>query len=61
MRVVGRDGREDTLLFSDETEDGERVLSVRGDINGERVSFRIYVRNGEYHYVFADGEEDFDR
>ena len=32
------------------------------DIDGERVSFRIYIRQGNYHYVFEDGtEQDFDR
>lgn len=55
MTIEHRDGRVETLEFNDETDDGERVIVVRGDMGGERVSFRIYVREGKYHYVFEDG------
>ena len=55
--TVRANGRTDRLLFADETEHGERVLSVRADINGESVSFKIFVRGGEYVYVFPDDEK----
>ena len=60
--TITADGRTETLAFSDETEDGDRVLRVSGNIDGTRVSFRIYVESGEYRYVFDDGrEEDWER
>ena len=43
------------LLFEDETEDGARVIVVRGTLDGEAVAFRIYVRGDGYDYVFSDG------
>lgn len=43
------------LLFEDETEDGARVILVRGTLDGEAVAFRIYVRGDGYDYVFSDG------
>ena len=55
--TVRANGKTDRLLFTDETEHGERVLSVRADINGESVSFKIFVRGGEYVYVFPDDEK----
>ncbi len=60
--TVSKDGKKEELIFNDETEDGERVLFVRGNIDGEDVRFRIYIRQGEYHYVFENGESsDHDR
>ena len=43
------------LFFEDETEDGVRVILVRGTLDGEAVAFRIYVRGDGYDYVFSDG------
>lgn len=43
------------LFFEDETEDGVRVILVRGTLDGEAVVFRIYVRGDGYDYVFSDG------
>lgn len=43
------------LFFEDETEDGARVILVRGTLDGEAVAFRIYVRGDGYDYVFSDG------
>ena len=43
------------LFFEDETEDGARVIVVRGTLGGEAVAFRIYVRGDGYDYVFSDG------
>lgn len=43
------------LFFEDETEDGARVIVVRGTLDGEAVAFRIYVRGDGYDYVFSDG------
>ncbi len=60
--TVSKDGKKEELIFNDETEDGERILFVRGNIDGEDVRFRIYIRQGEYHYVFENGESsDHDR
>ncbi len=60
--TVSKDGKKEELIFNDETEDGERVLFVRGNIDGEDVRFRIYIRQGNYHYVFENGESsDHDR
>lgn len=59
---ISEGGRTETLAFRDETENGERVLRVSGTIDGSRVQFRVYVREGQYHYVFEDGStSDFDR
>lgn len=55
VMTITRDGVRETLTFEDETENGRRVIAVRGTLNGERVSFRIYVLDGEYRYVFDDG------
>lgn len=43
------------LFFEDETEDGARVIVVRGTLDGEAVAFRIYVCGDGYDYVFSDG------
>lgn len=62
VMTIERGGVRESLVFEDETEDGERVIAVRGDIDGAEVAFRIYVRQGNYHYVFEDGtEQDYDR
>lgn len=62
VMTVKNDGSERVLEFSDESKGGERVLRVESDIDGKRISFRIYVRDGKYHYVFSDGSsEDHDR
>ncbi len=61
MRITRGEIRE-TLVFSDESEDGERIIAVRGDIDGTEVAFKIYIRHGSYRYVFSDGSSsDFDR
>lgn len=57
MMTIERGGVRETLYFEDGTEGGERVIAVRGNLDGSPVSFRIYVREGEYHYVFGDGSE----
>ncbi len=59
---ISKDGKTDTLSFSDETEDNERVIKVKGNIDGQSVKFKIYVRQNSYHYVFEDGSSsDLDR
>lgn len=55
------EGRSETLVFEDETEDGVRVIAVSGTLDGTPVAFRIYVRDGHYEYVFADGTVSGDR
>lgn len=55
------EGRSETLVFEDETEDGVRVIAVSGTLDGTPVAFRIYVRDGHYDYVFADGTVRGDR
>ena len=55
------EGRSETLVFEDETEDGVRVIAVSGTLDGTPVAFRIYVRDGHYDYVFADGRVSGDR
>ena len=52
---ITKDGKTETLTFSDETDNGERVINVRGNIDGQPVKFKIYVRQDSYHYVFEDG------
>lgn len=52
---IARDGKKETLIFNEEVESGERVLSVRGDVGGNNVNFRVYIRQNNYHYVFEDG------
>ena len=43
------------LFFEDETEDGARVIVVRGRLDGEAAAFRISARGDGYDYVFSDG------
>ena len=43
------------LFFEDETEDGARVIVVRGTLDGEAVASLIYVSGVGYDYVFSDG------
>lgn len=52
---ITKDGKKETLLFNEETENGERVLHVRGDVGGKSVNFKVYIRQNTYHYVFEDG------
>lgn len=60
--TVEKDGKTKTLYFREETEKGERVLSVHGNLDGQTVRFRVYIRQGQYHYVFEDGSSsDRDR
>ena len=55
-------GETETLLFKGEFENGERILRARGKVNGQTTSFRIYVLQGGYRYVFDDGSfSDFER
>lgn len=59
---ITNDGKTETLTFSDETGNDERVINVRGNIDGQSVKFKIYVRQNNYHYVFEDGSSsDLDR
>lgn len=55
-------GETETLLFKGEFENGERILRARGKVNGQTTSFRVYVLNDGYRYVFDDGSfSDFER
>ncbi len=59
---ITKDEKTETLTFRDVSENGERILQAKGTFNGERVQFRVYIRQGKYHYVFQDGSSsDFDR
>ena len=59
---VTKGGETETLLFKGEFENGERILRARGKLNGQTVSFRVYVLNDGYRYVFDDGSfSDFER
>lgn len=59
---VTKDGETETLLFKGEFENGQRILRARGKVNGQTVSFRVYVLNDGYRYVFDDGSfSDFER
>ncbi|MDD7186918.1 MAG: hypothetical protein PUH93_04180 [Clostridia bacterium] len=59
---VTKDGETETILFKGEFENGERILRARGKVNGQTVSFRVYVLNDGYRYVFDDGSfSDFER
>ena len=52
----------ETLFFVDKTSGDERVIYARGTVDGQSVKFRVYVRQGSYHYVFEDGSSsDFER
>ncbi len=60
--TVEKNGATDELIFRETAEQGERVLQVSGKVNGRDMRFRIYVRQGQYHYVFEDGSSsDYDR
>lgn len=59
---VTKGGETETLLFKGEFENGERILRARGKVNGQTTSFRVYVLNDGYRYVFDDGSfSDFER
>lgn len=59
---VTKGGETETLLFKGEFENGQRILRARGKVNGQTVSFRVYVLNDGYRYVFDDGSfSDFER
>ena len=59
---VTKGGETETLLFKGEFENGERILRAHGKVNGQTVSFRVYVLNDGYRYVFDDGSfSDFER
>ena len=53
--TVEKGGKKEELTFRSGKENGERVLFARGKLDGVSVSFRVYIRQGEYHYVFDDG------
>ena len=58
---VTKGGETETILFKGEFENGERILRARGKVNGQTVSFRVYVLNDGYRYVFDDGSfSDFE-
>lgn len=55
--TVSKDGKKEELIFNDETEDGERVLFVRGNIDGRDVRFQNLLPSGQHiTYVFENGE-----
>ena len=59
---ITKGGETETILFKGEFENGERILRARGKVNGQTVSFRVYVLNDGYRYVFDDGSfSDFER
>lgn len=59
---VTKGGETETILFKGEFENGERILRARGKVNGQTTSFRVYVLNDGYRYVFDDGSfSDFER
>ena len=43
------------MLFKSEEENGKRIFDVCGDLNGQAVRFRVYIRQEGYRYVFDDG------
>lgn len=58
---ISKNGRAETLLFKSEEENGKRIFDVCGDLNGQAVRFRVYIRQEGYRYVFDDGSfSDFD-
>ena len=52
---ISKNGRAETLLFKSEEENGKRIFDVCGDLNGQTVRFRVYIRQEGYRYVFDDG------
>lgn len=62
MMTIRSGSRTETLTFKDGTENGKRILHVSGNLDGQRVNFRIYIEKGEYRYVFENGhKEDWER
>ncbi len=58
---ISKNGIAETLLFKSEEENGKRIFDVCGDLNGQAVRFRVYIRQEGYRYVFDDGSfSDFD-
>lgn len=52
---ISKNGTAETLLFKSEEENGKRIFDVCGDLNGQAVRFRVYIRQEGYRYVFDDG------
>ena len=58
---ISKNGTAETLLFKSEEENGKRIFDVCGDLNGQAVRFRVYIRQEGYRYVFDDGSfSDFE-
>ena len=55
LLITTNDGENTTLTFKDESKKNQRILFVRGEMNGKDVSFRVYVSEGQYRYEFQDG------
>ena len=58
MMTIKSGSHTETLTFKDETEHGKRILRVSGNLDGQRVNFRIYIEKGEYRYVFENGHNE---
>lgn len=61
MTVQRADGTKDELSFEDESEKGVRKLRVDARMDGEEISFCIYIEQEVYRYEFENGSHDFDR
>ncbi|MCD8371817.1 MAG: hypothetical protein LUD27_00755 [Clostridia bacterium] len=53
---ITRDNVKNTLECKFSAKNGETVIEVEAKINGTKYSFKIYVEDGYYTYVFDDGE-----
>ncbi|MCD8041352.1 MAG: hypothetical protein LUF82_07540 [Clostridia bacterium] len=59
--VITKNGVKNTIEFVYKQGSGDTVIQVKAEINGQKYSLKIYVENGNYRYVFSDGEYSSNR
>lgn len=57
---IERDGRRDSLKFIPHIINGDTVLYVEADIDGDDCEFLVYKENGVYRYEFDADFDEFD-
>ena len=57
---IERDGRRDSLKFIPHIINGDTILYVEADIDGDDCEFLVYKENGVYRYEFDADFDEFD-
>ncbi|MCD7728552.1 MAG: hypothetical protein LUI60_01395 [Clostridia bacterium] len=59
--IITKDNVKSTIEIECENVNDVTILQVKATIGSTKYSFKIYVENGSYRYVFNDGEYKTDR